>query len=119
MPDIRNGSGRLTRGSREVRFTLFALAIVALVLGAAAFLIAVQANGRNAAQATSDAKMAQQAAERADARAEAADRRAEAAANQVAAVHQNLCTFLNVMRNSKLDESPEAQRLYVLYHCPP
>jgi hypothetical protein len=96
----------------RVRYALFALAVLALILAAAAFLVALQANSHNASVAAADAKAAA-----ADAKAAAAV--ASTAVAQVAVVHSDLCSFLDVMRHAKVDEQAEAAHLYVLYRCAP
>lgn len=103
--------------SPRVRLTLFILATVALILAGAAFLIAVQNNSHSITAVAAQARAAAADAKAADARAEAADTRAEAAADQVAQVHANLCSFLDVMRHAKVDEAPEAQQLFIVYQC--
>jgi hypothetical protein len=120
MPDQFSPGGKLTRSSRRVRVTLFALAALALVVGAAAFFVAVQANSRNAATAVDDARSAAAAAKSAAAQAQAAAAQARGAAAQAEAVRTELCTFLNIIwHNGDGDahESQEAQHLYVLYKC--
>jgi hypothetical protein len=104
----------------RVRYTLFGLAILALILGAAAFFIAIQANGHNAQVAVNDARDAAAAARVAQARAEAADAKAEAAVSQIATVHDDLCSFLALeagLWHAEPQEAVEAQHLYVLYRC--
>jgi len=97
----------------RVRVALFTLAGIALILAAAAFLFAVQANSRNVTVAVNDARSAA-----ADAKAAAAQ--AQQAEAQVAKVHVNLCAFLHVIATTDhqdVNERAEAGQLYVLYKC--
>ena len=111
--------------SMTVRLTLFILAFAALIIGGAAFFVAVQANGHNAQVAVNDAQQAavnaaqaHQAADLAAAKAAAAALTAQAAAVKAAAARQDMCTFLDIIRTApRVDEAREASHLYVVFNC--
>jgi hypothetical protein len=121
MPDLP------TRGSHWVRFILFGLAFLALIVAGLSFYLALQANGHSAQMASDEAKaaavqagQAHRAADMAAAKAEEAARQATAAAQIAAGARLDLCIFLDEFRRVPHDvdgETALANRLYDRYQC--
>lgn len=125
MPDRNGGTGRAwtaaeRRRSRWVRVILFALAGLSLIVGAAAFYGAVQANSGDARQAIKDARAATVQARAATVQAQAAAAEAKAASEHAAATRDDLCTLLNIIRQrapADEQEAADANRLFLAYRC--